>query len=280
MVKSDIELAVYQTDQRISKRRKAAKSTDDLVFAVGKTNPAVFLKEFESCDDTETDKDKLFKIRNFVNPEDKRVFSTLFFQSDWPTARSTFLKKYLLAFSKNKKMELDFTFDDETSLRSFVLRKMKALSTYTRLSVENQLEIILNELPIEVSNLFIQNDKMDCTKTEILEFCDTIQEIIDDIYDEPDKNVTLTVNPIDQSQVEQDLEEFNCDTQDSWEIDPSEVETSDLDKAAGGRKNSVKKSAKRSRAVGLRGRPSKISKIICDNDDDSSTTTTFTFSNF
>lgn len=252
-----------------------------MVFAVGKSNPAIFLKEFEKCDDTKTDKDKLFKIRNFVNPEDKPVFSKLFFKSDWSTARSTFLKKYSLAFTKNKKTEMDFTFDEETSLQSFVLRKMKALSTYT-LSVESQLEIILNELPVEVSNLFIVHDKISCTKTEILEFCVTIQETMQDIHDETDKNVTLTANPTDRSQVIQDLEVFNYDSETVSEIDSSEVETTDLVKAAGKLNHLIKKSVKRGRGEGLRGRPPKIKKIVCEsseNDDDYRSTTS-SFSNF
>lgn len=151
---------------------------------------------------------------------------------------------------------MDFTFDEKTSLRSFVVRKMKALSTYTRLSVENQLEIISNELPVEVSNLFIVHAKMNCTKADILEFCGTIQEIMEVKYDEPDKNVTLTANPTDRSQVIQDLEVFDYDSEIMSEIDSSEMETSDLDKVAGGRKNLIKKSAKRSRSEGLRERNS------------------------
>lgn len=280
-VKSDIQLASIQTEEPTSvsctpTRKKVTKSSDDLVFAVGKSNPTVFLKEFEKCDDTKTDKDKLFRLRNFVNQEDKRVFSELFFKNDWSTARSAFLKKYSLAFTKNKKTELDFTFNEETSLRSFVLRKMKALSTFTRLSVENQLEIILNELPVQVSNLFIVHDKMNCAKSDILEFCDTIQEVMEDDYDDPDKNVTLMANPMEGSQIIQDLEVVNYDSQTTSEVDSSEVETSDMENVG---KFLLKKSAKRSRGEGLRGRPSKIIKIICDDADDDLTTSS-TCSNF
>lgn len=220
-----------------------------MVFAVGKSNPAVFLKEFEKCDDVKTDKDKVFKIRNFVNLEDRHVFSKFFFMSDWSTARSAFLKKYSLALTKNKKTELDFTFEEETSLRSFALRKMKALSTYTRLPVENQLKIILNELPVEVSNLFIVHDKMNRTKADILEFFETIQEIMEDKYDEPDNNVTLTANPIEQNQIVQDLEVFHYDSETISETGSSEVGTSDLEKATGGRINLIKKSVRKKRMM-------------------------------
>ncbi|KAJ6640628.1 hypothetical protein Bhyg_05559 [Pseudolycoriella hygida] len=234
----------------------------------GKSNPAVFLKEFEKCYDVKSEKEKLFKIRNFVNRKDKQVFSELFFSSDWSTARSKFLKNYSLVFTTNKKKDLDFTFDQDTSLRSFMSEKMKALSTYTRLSFENQLDIILNELPVEVSNLFIVYDKINCSKTDLLEFCDSIQEIVEDMCDEPDRNVTLTVNPIEQKHVMQDLEIFNCDSETVSEIISSEIsswesETSDPEKDA--------KSAKRRRGKVLGGRPLKIKKIICERserDDD------------
>lgn len=247
------------------------------MFAVGKSNPAVFLNEFEKCGDAKTEKDKLFKIRNFVKSEDRRVFSEYFLNNDWSTAKSTFLKKYSLAFTINKKAELDFPFNEENGLRSFVLRKMKALSTYTSLSVQNQLEIILNELPVEVSNLFIVHDKIHCTKADILDFCDTLEDYLEEECDEPDKNVTITANPIEQSQlVVQDLEVFENYTETVSETESSELETSetsDLDTAAGSRKNANKNSAKRSRGEGLRGRPRKYMKIVC-NDDDQSTTST------
>lgn len=110
---------------------------------------------------------------------------------------------------------------------------MKALSTYTRLSVENQLEIVLNELPVEVSSLFIIYDKMHSSKTEILEFCDTIQEIMADKNNEADENVTLLANPNEQNQVVQDLEVCNMDSYSSVD-DSSEA---DLKKATVGRKN-------------------------------------------
>ncbi|KAJ6649031.1 hypothetical protein Bhyg_04263 [Pseudolycoriella hygida] len=219
-LKTYIELAGKQTDQSEPTRKSVLKSTYGLVFVEGKSNPAVFLKEFEKCEDAKT-KDKLFKIRNFVKLEDKQTFSKLYFTSDWSTAKSIFLKKYSLAFTTNKKAQLDFTFDQEASLRSFVLRKMKALSTYTSLSLQNQLEIILNELPVEISNLFIVHDKMNCTKADILEFCDSIQEIIEDKYDEPDNNVTLTVDPVERNRVMQDLEECNCVSETASEIDSS-----------------------------------------------------------
>ncbi|KAJ6634579.1 hypothetical protein Bhyg_13153 [Pseudolycoriella hygida] len=239
---SDIELSgSTKTAQNNSTRKRS--STDDLLFVEGQSNPAVFLKEFEKCDDTKTEKEKLFKIRNFVNQEDKQAFSKLFFTSELSTARVKFLKKYSLAFTTNKKKELDFRFEQDTSLRSFMCKKMKALSTYTRLSFENQLDIILNELPVEVSNLFIVHDKINCTKKDLLEFCDSIQEIMEDMNNESDRSVTLTVDPIERNQCMQDLEIFDSETMSeivSSEINSSELESSEPEKATSGR-NVVKK---------------------------------------
>lgn len=193
-----------QRCERNFSKKARLNSTEYLVFAPGRTNPAVFLKEFEQCCDVKTEKDKLYKIRNFVKEKDKPEFSTFYFKSDWQTARSTFLKMYSFEFTENKKKELCFTFDEETSLRSFVARKMKALSTYTTLSLEHQLEIILSELPNEISNFFITEDKVSAKKSEILEFCDLIGEYC--------KNIQTTSSAAHfegSSQAIQDLEIFN-----------------------------------------------------------------------
>lgn len=69
-----------ESDQHITSRKRLAKSSDDIIFAAGKTNPLTFLKEFEKCVDVKTDNDKLFKIRNFVIPDDKSEFINNFFQ--------------------------------------------------------------------------------------------------------------------------------------------------------------------------------------------------------
>lgn len=139
-------IAARQSDHRSeSKPGKKLKpeSTHDLVFKAGESNPANFLKIFEKCSVVKTEKEKLYKLRNFVNENDKLEFSTIYFKGDWQRARITFLQKYSMEFTKNRKRELDFSFENETSLRSFVARKMNALATYTTLSVENQLEVIL-----------------------------------------------------------------------------------------------------------------------------------------
>lgn len=233
------------------KRKTKAVTTDDLVFLVGKTNPAIFLVEFEKCMDVKLDKDKLFKIRNFVNEEDKNEFSTLFFKSDWPTSRMTFLKKYSYTFTENKKIELRVEFLKETNLRTFFVKKLNALSTYTTLTLNNQLEMILSELPNEISNLFLMDLKLNCTKKEILEFCDLMQEFVDRMHAETSGNIAPTTQPDQQSDIIQDMEIFNyhTDTQ-------SEVEWSS------GLSSSSARGHKRLKAS--RGRPKKTLKTIAE----------------
>lgn len=198
--RSGIELSGITASHREKsnpRKKGKSKSTDDLVFEAGKTNPAIFLKEFEKCYDVKTEKDKLYKLRNFVNENDRPEFSTLFFKSDWQRARSIFLKKYSLDFTENKKKKLCFSFEEERSLRSFVTRKMNALTMYTTLSVQNQLEVIL-ELPNEIANFFILEDKLNSTKAEILEFCDLVQEY-------SDSNNTRATSPTTNSDVPSDV---------------------------------------------------------------------------
>lgn len=43
------------------------KDTSQLIFISGQTNPLIFLNEYEKCADVNTDKNKMFKIRNFVD---------------------------------------------------------------------------------------------------------------------------------------------------------------------------------------------------------------------
>lgn len=268
-----MELSGKRTHQPSSNRKKV-KSTEDLVFAVGETNPVIFLHEFEKCSDVKEDKDKLFKIRNFVNQEDRREFSKIFLTSDWTTARLAFLKKYSVAFTENKKRELSFGFAEETSLRSFVDRKIKAMSLYTTLPLVNQLEMILADLPNEISNLFIIHDKMNCTKAEILEFCNVIQEFGDDMDIETAGSLTPTAHSISnvQSEVIQDLEIFNFDE------DESQSDTSEVQPSGSIRKRNLNKA---------KGRPQKIAKKLSVDSEtsefdfiDSSQSTISSYSNY
>lgn len=149
---------------------------------------------FEKCSDVTSDKDKLYKLRHFVNENDRPDFSKLFFEGDWQAARSMFLRKYSMEFTQNKQKELCLSYENELGLRSFVARKMNALSTYTTLSVQNQIEVILSELPNSIANSFIVEDKLNSTKEEILEFCDVIQEFIEDVNTEEAVRSTHTDN--------------------------------------------------------------------------------------
>lgn len=200
--------------------------------------------------DVQTDKDKLFKIRNFVLPVgEKSEFSKFFFKGDWPTAKFNFIKKNALSFTVNKKRDLSFGFNKETGLRSFVHRKIKAMTMYTSLSLENQLEMILIELPDEISNQFIVQDKLHCKKEEILEFCDSIQEFVEG---STARNITSTV-PDAKDITMQDLEIFN--------YDPDESEVSTV--------RSKRKPSTRGKAKGLRpvGRPRKLLRRVSEDSE-------------
>lgn len=250
--------------------RKKGSSTDHLVFIAGETNPLVFLSDYEKCSDVRADKDKLYKIRNFANDEHKPEFSNHFFKGQWEVARQAFLKKYSLIFTENKRNALNFQFSKETGLRSFVHRKIIALSTYTTLTLNNQMEVILGELPIEISNLFILHLKINATKSEILEFCNSIHDIADaDMSSGASGNTTPTPQSQQQqqSEVAQDMEMFSYHESDAQ----SDIESSE------GRSSSSAVSRKRSRgkATRGRGRPKKISKGTDDSEESRSSTSSY-----
>lgn len=236
------------------------------MFQAGKTNPANFLKMFEKCSDIKSEKDKLYKLRNFVNENDKPEFSKLFFGSDWQAAKSTFLQKYSMKYTQNKQKDLDFNYENESSLRSFVARKMDALSTYTTLSVENQIEVILLELPNSIANCFIVEDKLNSTKEEILQFCDVIQEFIEDINTEAARPVRSTptnnsdINFSIPSSVVSELEIFTF--QSGVESTSDTGSTSTNSSRQGGR-GKVKR-------LSLGGRSAKIPKTISEASESSS----------
>lgn len=93
--------------------------------------------------------------------------------------RSTFLKIYSTSFAQNKKRGLQINFDEETGLRSFFERKLESLSTFTTLPLINQVEMVMNDLPVEISTLFITNEKMTGNKAEILDFCYSVVDLAD-----------------------------------------------------------------------------------------------------
>lgn len=74
-------------------------------------------------------------------------------------------------------MQIDYK--TATSLRSFFEQKLKSLAKFTTLPFINQVEMVLTDLPVEISTLFITNEKMTGDKESILEFCDSIHEFVD-----------------------------------------------------------------------------------------------------
>lgn len=197
-------------------------TTRHLKFNSQETNPLSFLKEFEKCTDLKTDRDKLWKIRDFVDKEhqgmanfkyfihsDKEMlnlaprqtssfvsillilhslstsdissflaeFSQLRITGDWSTAQRVFVEKYLTSFIEKKKREINTDFYQANSLRQFVDQKFSSLETYTSLTFTHQLEVVMNSLPVEVSYLLMVNEVFFRTKYEILDFCDSIQEV-------------------------------------------------------------------------------------------------------
>lgn len=105
-------------------------------------------------------------------------FNEMYFTSDWPKVRQTFKRKYSSSFTENKKKNLCIDFNDKTSLRSFVELKLKSLSSYTTLPFLNQMEMVLADLPNPISKLFLVNEIMTSNKAVILDFCDSIQDLV------------------------------------------------------------------------------------------------------
>lgn len=124
------------------------------------------------------------------------------------------------------KRELRINFDEETTLRSFVQRKLSNLSAYTTLPLINQMEMVLNDLPSEIAYLFIQKEKMTGSMTEILEFCDSIQDFASDFA----ASIRMTTeNESPKHEEEHPVESFQAlNRMESFTFDPdleSEIES-------------------------------------------------------
>ncbi|KAG4075684.1 hypothetical protein HA402_003509 [Bradysia odoriphaga] len=188
---NNVELKTYmqfahENVERTTFNTKSFITTDQLVFVCGQTNPLIFLKEYEKCRDIKYEEDKKLKIRNFVDVSHKAEFIEMYFTSDWQTVRQAFLRKYSLSFTQNKKRALNVDFNEERSLRSFVEQKLNGFSSYTTLPLINQMEMVLCDLPNEISCLFLVNDIMTSSKTEILDFCDAVQDLVLTMCQKPD----------------------------------------------------------------------------------------------
>lgn len=138
--------------------KSSRKNTKDLVFMSGQSNPLLFLDSFEKCCDVKTEKDKMLKIRNFVDACHRgRIlclvlllsvflflfyflveFSELYFTSDWPSVRQNFVKKYASIYTENKKKDICIDFTEESNLRSFFERKLNGLSSYSVIFQSNR----------------------------------------------------------------------------------------------------------------------------------------------
>lgn len=160
---------------------------------------------------------------------------------------------------------MDIDFDDESStLRSFMERKLISLSKYTTLPFINQMEIALNDLPIQISSLFIVKEKLTCKKSEILDFCDSIEELVDTMREKvkagesAHENEQKSIHPDKQTDhPENRFEVFNF-------ILESEPESS----RGRGRGQGRGRGGKAEAIIKKRGRPSKKPKPIIEESED------------
>lgn len=146
---------------------------------------------------------------------------------------------------------MNFDFFEDRSLRSFVERKFAMLAKYTTLSPLSQMDMILNELPTNIAELFIVNGKFDCHKNDILDFCDSIEEVSDKFRQ--DQNTQDVV-------VEEPLNSMVLFKYDRYEID-SEPSTSS------GSRGKAQGSVSNGRVV-KRGRKGIRSREDSENQDD------------
>lgn len=119
--------------------------------------------------------------------------------------REVVLKKYAGTYTENKRNAIQIKFDEQTDLRSFFKLKLEALSSYTTLSFLNQIEMILLELPNEISKLFLVKQMMTKSKSEILEFCGSIQDMAQSIWQKEEDEETESVH---QGKVVDEMETF------------------------------------------------------------------------
>lgn len=153
-------------------------------------------------------------------------------------------------------------------MRYFVEQKLLNLGTYTTLPFVNRMEIILNDLPVEISCLFLLNEKLTCDKAEILDFCDSIQHVVEAIRGTENEVLQVTQNAEEQTLNRMEIFNFVAGTD-------SEPESMLLDDTSGpsgsitGRKRGVGKGATRGK-VTKRGRPAKKCTAIPEDSESSS----------
>ncbi|KAJ6639808.1 hypothetical protein Bhyg_12555 [Pseudolycoriella hygida] len=145
------------------REKEKSNQIKDLKFTASVTNPILFLAEFDKCFSASNEQEKTHEFNQFC------------YTNSWLVVRKAFIKTFALKFIKNKKNDINIELRKEPNLRSFVDRKLCAFEKYTTLTFTNQMEMILNDLPIETAKIFFVNGKLECSKTEILDFCDSIQ---------------------------------------------------------------------------------------------------------
>lgn len=175
-----MELKSGNSNEAKVDRKKTTVSR--LVFEKGVTNLVLFLNGFEKCSDLKKDEERKFKIRKFVSDEDKQNFSSIYLKGNWQQPKSLFIKLYSEEYTMNKFKELNL----KTSIRSKNFSKKR--SKYTTIkSLNQQIELILSELPVELSNLFLLKEKLFVNKYELFDFCDILPEEVQIILEESNK---------------------------------------------------------------------------------------------
>lgn len=119
---------------------------------------------------------------------------------------------YTLPFVENKKRELKIDFDESETLRSFFDRKLTSLSKFTTLPFVNQVEIVMNDLPVEISCMFIREEKMLDNNKEILDFCDSIQYLVEHVY-KPNEYTKEKEREQSQQSNKMQMKIFNADSE-------------------------------------------------------------------
>lgn len=185
---------------------------------------------------------------------------------------------YSLSFSENKKSELQIDFNGASSLRSFVERKLTSFDKFTTLPFINQIEMVMNDLPVQISSLFLTNEMMTGNKNDILCFCDSIQELVGTMTNTegPSANDNDQSNQASNEPSYQ-MEVFEYDS--GLKIGPSQSESMSVRGrskrvARGGARGGatggiVQENSDSSGGIVKRGRPHKKLKTIPENTDSS-----------
>lgn len=122
----------------------------------------------------------------------------------------------------------------------------------------------MNDLPVEISSLFITNEKMTANKAEILDFCDSIQDLVGTMRE---TEVPLTDEQLNQPSNQMEIFDFQLEPErfEQFESDQSGQMSVDSDTPLSirGRSRGRGRCAKGvTRVIKKRGRPPKNLKPI------------------